>query len=122
MLSLELIYEKMLNEDRSMFYSWMDDLGNIHKVSQDETHTEFADFLLRKEPVNIRSRLIDRLFVKHWLRITHYGDSVYAHNNFYPPNSKQLSELKNLAIEHNMKNIIWDNEDVDKIMWDNQDW
>ena len=57
------------------------------------------------------------LFNKGWQRITFYSKDLYANNNIKPPNQKQKKELIDLAITNNFERIIYDNENIDKVIW-----
>lgn len=112
---LETIYE-----NRKVFYSWMDKKGKIYSIKPTKTHGDFA-LLFAKNP-HEKENYLNNMFKDGWLRLTFYGDDVYAHNTINKPNSTQMNELVNRSIEHNIRRIIWDNEDIDKVLWANENY
>jgi hypothetical protein len=111
---LESLYLKVLNESESL-YSWMDPSGGIisnkgeghfqasRKILQSKYNVDVKDMMFADQTYNF-------LFEKGWMRLTYLGKNLYCHNNKMRPNQKQLTELKNLAIENHMHNIYFDDE------------
>lgn len=108
----------------SVFYAWLSPSGQLHSV--DTNHGEWAEKYLKSNTLDHSSlqsdNMINLLFKKGWFRITRYGESVYCHNPFIRPSGKPLKSLIDNAIEYNIKNIRWDNEDDDIILWMNEDY
>jgi hypothetical protein len=108
---------RVLRESRSDMYSWMNVDGKIFSISSHskKDHGDLAKYLMADKNINT-----DQMFQMGYLRITYYGDDLYAHNNINKPNLRQLKELKDIAIENHMKKIVWDNEDEDRVLWYNE--
>jgi hypothetical protein len=61
----------------------------------------------------------DFLFSKGWMRCTYMLTNFYLENNAMNPNPKQISKATSLAINNNMENIIFDNQERDYTLWSN---
>lgn len=114
--------EFFLLEDRKDMYAWLSPTGKIIQVNQNSSHGEDARIILKKLGIYDVPDYLNSLFELGWFRITYYGDSLYMHNSKVAPNKKQLNSMKNVAIENNMQNIKFDNEDVDRVLWTNSDF
>jgi ribosomal protein S18 acetylase RimI-like enzyme len=65
---------------------------------------------------------MSELWKKGYLRITYmYDGALIAHNELRPPSEKQVSELKNIAMEGDHRKIEWDSGENTKILWTDQD-
>lgn len=52
-----------------------------------------------------------------FMRITHIGNVLYAHNELMLPNEKQKAALINLAIDTGDVEIVYDNGTNDSVLW-----
>jgi len=60
------------------------------------------------------------VFKKGWQRIVSIGENLYANNSMVRPNARQISELKDLVIENNKNELLWDNDSEDRVIWRNE--
>lgn len=101
-----------LNEAIS-FYGWLDPNGEFHDLISNLSHGTWAT----KVTGLPYPQGMHKLWQDGWQRMTQYGDEVSAHNPAKAPNPKQLRELKNRAIENNIRRILYDNEGTDRVIW-----
>lgn len=100
---------------------WMDPHGKFHRLSGNETHEEFARKLLVK-PWNGNSLFQDEsstLYEKGWFRVVPYGSDTLSAANYRNKtlSDRQLSELRDMAIEAGMTKVILDNQSFFRTMW-----
>jgi hypothetical protein len=124
---LENLYSQILEDAESM-YAWMDPSGQIVS-NRGEGHFSAAKRILQTKyntpikDIMFANQAYDLLFVKGWMRLTYIGDILYCHNNKTRPNSRQIREMKNLAMENRMSRIYFDDEYGDdyKTIWTSTD-
>ena len=105
---------KIWLETSANLTSWIDHKGNLYPIGLGSHAAKAIEIMKDNDGLNI-------LINKGWGRVTYIGGDLYFHNPYYKPNTYQLSELINLAIENGFKNIIWDTEGKDIIVWNNND-
>lgn len=124
---LENLYSQVLENTESL-YAWMDPSGVIYS-NKGEGHFSSAKRIIQtKYNAPIKNMMFAQaayefLFEKGWLRLTYIGNQLFCHNNKLKPNSRQIKELKDLAIENNMVRISFDDEREEdyKILWTSRD-
>ena len=101
--------------------SWLTESGIIYEV-KNKSHKEFAyDFLKKnskQNSINNSDECVDLLYKKGWMRILYIEKIIYAENPFCNPNYKQISELKNMAIENEMLKVIYENNKSNIVVWE----
>lgn len=104
--------------DRIKLYGWLNPNGEMFPV-QYANHAVWArDYLRGKgQHLSFSSSAYNIMFELKWLRVTYSGNELLVQNSYFRPNEKQLRELKNLAIEYNMRKIEWDNDEELKTIW-----
>lgn len=107
-------FRRVYLEDRKDMYSWLTPSGEIIQLSYGECHVDCAARIVG----SAKDSTLE-LFRRKYFRITYYSDSLYCHNPFTRPSTKQLSVLKNIAIENDMRSIRWDDEADDHALWFN---
>lgn len=100
---------KTLLERYDVIYCWLDPNGKVIEFSG--SHQEYANRITKQQYG------IEILFRAGWQRVNSYGTSLFSNNSKVRPNRVQLKELKNLAIERGMEDIIWDNDIDAKTIW-----
>lgn len=97
-------------------HGWLDITGKFHDLPPGKDHKWFADQLTNNQPEPITVML-----ELGWQRITYITKDLYTHNPFMKPNPKQMQALIDLALEKRMDQVIWDNENNDRVIWDKND-
>lgn len=110
---------QVIHESSEHLYSWLTPDGTFLPIQANHGNTA-RSFLIHKG--YHESDVFGEMFRRHYFRILFDNYDLYCHNNLYMPSLKQLSALKNLAIENNIKCIKWDNDEEDRILWCNDDW
>lgn len=95
-------------------YSWQDPRGNFLPIKS--SHAQDA-YVITHEPKDP----IMALWKRGYMRITHMGNILMAHNEVMPPNNKQKSELINLATIVGDVSVEWDDGEDNKIIWSEYD-
>jgi hypothetical protein len=100
-------------KEKRLAFSWQEPDGNF--VPIDYSHKE----AYRYARGGAEDEAIVMLWKKGWQRITHYDTSIYANNEFSPPNDKQKSKLIELATILHSETIEWDSgsNKGTKIIW-----
>lgn len=112
----------LVENRRKRSHCWMDPNGRIIPVR--DTHDSDARTILNPKPLTYNPRdynddPVVELWKRGFLRVTYmYDGSLIAHNEVHPPNDKQISVLKNIAVEGEHSKIEFDNgKDKPKILW-----
>ena len=92
-------------------YSWMDALGKFYPLVGSYDHGGWARA--------IQNSTMEEMFNKRWLRITFYGDSLYAENDGkVSVNSIQKQNLIDCAFFNNMRKLVHDTGTNEIVLWD----
>jgi len=95
---------------------WMDPHGGTNEISRASGHYTWAKVYLRKQGINTDQGSYE-LIRRGWIRITfnYYKDGAlhFDHSRSIQPTEKQLSEIKNLAIENRATKMVDDNTNKD---------
>ena len=95
---------------------WMDPYGGTNEIGRASGHYIWAKVYLRKQGINTDQGSYE-LIRRGWIRITfnYYKDGAlhFDHSRSIPPTEKQLSEIKNLAIENKATKMVDDNTNKD---------
>lgn len=114
-----IILKQLINENRERSHCWMSPSGKIIPVT--DTHMTTAIQLIP----NWKEQRLDpmaELWKKGYLRVTYmYDGSLMVNNEKQLPTEKQMSILKQIAMEDGHDKIIFDNGEENKTLWSNQD-
>jgi hypothetical protein len=104
----------ILKEGRKNSHCWLSPSGRVIPVHG--THDLTARFI---SPGDSKHDAIMDLWKKGYLRVTWmYDGSLVAHNELQLPNVKQLSVLKNIAMDGEHEKVVYDGGDRgEKILW-----
>jgi hypothetical protein len=96
---------------------WMDTSGGLERIGE-KMHNEYAS-----EKTGIKNSVdaADHLFDKNYLRLRpDFGVLFVSNEKGLPPTTKQVRELKNLAIENDFRRVIYDGQNGSgrKTLWD----
>jgi len=112
--------KSLLTEGRENSNCWLSPAGRVIPV--EDTHSTTA-IRIGKVLGYRRGEELEELFHRGYQRVTWmYDGSLLVNNPIKPPNEKQISKLKDIAVEGNHQTIEYDNEhDKPKILWSYQD-
>lgn len=114
----------VLLENRQYMYSWMAPNGNIYPNESDEIHADTAKelmvrFNIRREP---SVHIYDNMFKAGWMRISYVGDTLYCNNTKMVPNDSQKRNLKRIAEQNRIREIVFDNDTNERTLWRSDDF
>ena len=124
--------EKDIDE---LLYSWMNPVGKIFTIHETEgavIHNDAAKILadrfnLRKiRPLDPSwdTNMYDTMYNAGWMRIKGVLDgpvpTIYCNNNMMYPNPRQLLVLRDLAIENDIQEIVFDSNRSKKLLWERE--
>lgn len=91
-------------------HSWLSPYGEFHAV--DGNHSSAAIALAGND---FKGGAVSALFMKGWMRVTYYGDTLYLSNDFRPPNYRQKKSAKDFALESGrFTKVVFDSGDDEK--------
>lgn len=112
---------KVYFESREYLYGWLSPNGEFISNGVNSHHTTAMEILRSKYKTDEYDQSMQapmtELFMRGWQRISYAGNEIFSNNRFIAPNSKQLKELKNLAIENNFSEITFDNDEDSRTIW-----
>lgn len=107
--------EWRLNEAREDLMSWLAPHGKFYPLAGGDTHSSWAIRFFKNK------NAVQNIYEKGWMRVYYYSKSLYVSNSSQPPNSRQRSELIDLALENGFNEVIWDSEENEKVIWSKED-
>jgi hypothetical protein len=94
---------------------WLAPSGNFIPNGEGQSHAASAVRILKRK-INTTDAY-NLLMKKGWQRVTFIGFTLMTNNWHSRPTPKQLRELKNLASENRLHEIIWDNDEDHHRLW-----
>lgn len=94
---------------------WLAPNGNFIPNGEGQSHASSAVKILKRKINAVDA--YNLLMKTGWQRVTFIGFTLMANNWNDRPSPKQLKELKHLAIENKLHQIIWDNDEDHHQLW-----
>jgi hypothetical protein len=120
MENLLKIYHDSL-EEKTILHGWMDANGKLFCNKHKQNHYDSAcDVMLNyyKTPqIYLKEDLYDFLFERNWLRIANQSNIIFCNNSKKQPTQNQIKELKNICIEYQKTEILYDNDLETRTLW-----
>jgi hypothetical protein len=111
---------KEIEDEKGRAYSWQKPDGTFIPIDYNHGSDAFKH-LGGPRHVDGNADHTLMLWRQGWQRITYmvFGDlsTLFAHNEFQPPNEKQKAKLIELALELGLNKVEWDGGEKDRILW-----
>jgi hypothetical protein len=106
--------EARLGATNDDLYSWLGPDGQVVPVGPKHKHVDWA---YKNFPGDSEFSPLQNAWKAGWYRITYYGKSLYAHNDFVLPTDAQRGSLIDLAITMRMDEVVLDHRGNESIIW-----
>jgi hypothetical protein len=107
---------KEIEDEKGRAYSWQKPDGTFIPIDYSHGSDAFKH-LGGPHSVSGTADHILMLWRRGWQRITYMTPTLFAHNEFQPPNEKQKVKLIELALELGLNKVEWDGGEKERILW-----